>query len=44
MDPVLCLILGLVLGVGITLAAQASVSSGWLGKKQQPPPEKRSVP
>lgn len=33
---VVTLILGILLGVGITFAAQASISSGWLGKKTPP--------
>ena len=40
MDAAMYLVLGLLLGVGLTFAAQASISSGWLGKRQPPPVSK----
>lgn len=36
MDAAIYIIVGLLLGVGLTFVAQASISSGWLGKRQPP--------
>jgi hypothetical protein len=40
MELVLALVLGLVLGSGITLIGQFTVSTGLLGRKPQQPPAK----